>query len=123
VSLHDPDARYRRLGPLTGNEACIQHPEMDGQPVTVIANLWQVNGPQGVQGPPVAVVVLPGVCRPQFSMLPSEFRCYLSKPHPEWPSHLYGWYEEGVTWIRGHHAPDSKEVAALLVAHALGATQ
>ena len=34
-----------------------------------------------------------------------------------------GWIDdvdEGVSWIRGHHAPDSKEVAALLVAYALG---
>lgn len=28
--------------------------------------------------------------------------------------------EEGLTWLRGHHAADSKEVAALLVARALG---
>lgn len=28
--------------------------------------------------------------------------------------------DEGIDWIRGHHAPDSKEVAALRVAHALG---
>lgn len=38
--------------------------------------------------------------------------------HPE-----EGWIDdgdEGVAWIRGHHAPDSKEVAAMLVAYALG---
>ena len=28
-------------------------------------------------------------------------------------------YDEGVSWIRGHHAPDSKEVAAMRVASAL----
>ena len=35
------------------------------------------------------------------------------------------WYDfstEGWLWIHGHHAPDSKEVAALRVAHALGKT-
>lgn len=34
-----------------------------------------------------------------------------------------GWLHkdyEGVQWIRGHHAQDSKEVAALKVANALG---
>lgn len=30
--------------------------------------------------------------------------------------------DEGITWIRGHHASDSKEVAALRVAHALEST-
>jgi hypothetical protein len=30
--------------------------------------------------------------------------------------------DEGVTWIRGHHEADSKEVAALRVAYALGST-
>lgn len=30
--------------------------------------------------------------------------------------------DEGITWIRGHHAPNSKEVAALRVAHALEST-
>lgn len=28
--------------------------------------------------------------------------------------------DEGINWIAGHHAPDSKEIAALKVAYALG---
>lgn len=102
------EAGYHRLGPLTGNMAAtLNHPEMDGTPVTVVV---------GIRGKYVA---MPGVCRPQFSLLLTEFRCYLSDPHPEWPDSLYAWDEEGVAWIRGHHAAGSKEVAALLVAHTL----
>ena len=104
------EAGYHRLGPLTGNMAAtLNRPEMDGEPVTVVA---------GIRGKYVA---LPGVCRPQFSLLPSEFRCYLSDPHPEWPNSLYAWDEEGIAWIRDWHAPGSKEVAALLAAYALRA--
>lgn len=118
---HYSEADYRRPGALTGAMSADQRQEMDGVPVTVVVPDWHANGPQGPQGPPTDLAVVPGICRPQFSLLPIEFRCYVQKPS-RWPDELYRWDDEGVTWIRGHHALDSKEVAALRVAHALGRT-
>jgi hypothetical protein len=106
--------RYRQLGPLPEPEASVHHPDMDGVPITVIARLAGRS-----QGEPVVTVALPGVCRPQFSLLPQEFRCYTSPKHPEWPDSLYRWNNEGISWIRGHHVPDSPAVNALLTAWAL----
>lgn len=100
----DPDARYRRLGPLTGNEASIYRPDTDGAPIQV------VDIARGT-------TVFKAVCRPQFSPLTTEFRYYSLSSSL---NGLLSWSDEGITWIRGHHAPDSKEVAALLVAYALG---
>jgi hypothetical protein len=99
-------AAYRRLGAFTGQMADSRNTGLDGTPVTVVTS--------DKNGRPVTVH---GVCRPQFSMLETEFRCFTTNKNG--PDNLYVWENEGITWIRGHHEPDSKEAQALLVAYAL----